>query len=113
MTFGLDGLSARALQKYYYRKHGTTLHGLMAEGAVDPALFLAFVHDIDRTRLPTNPALGAAIAALPGRKLILTNGSRDHAPEGRRAQLGIGEAFEDVFDIVSADLRAQARSRHV
>ncbi len=102
-TLGIDGQSARALQKYYYRRHGTTLHGLMAEYAVDPHRFLAFVHDIDRTNLPANPALVAGIAGLPGRKLILTNGSRDHALK-TAAQLGLGEAFEDVFDIVSADL---------
>jgi putative hydrolase of the HAD superfamily len=27
--FGIDGMSARALQKYYYQKYGTTLKGLM------------------------------------------------------------------------------------
>ena len=101
--FGLDGLSARALQKYYYRQYGTTLHGLMSEQAIDPADFLAFVHDIDRSRLPPNVPLALAIAALPGRKLILTNGSRDHALK-TADQLGLGAAFEDVFDIVSADL---------
>lgn len=100
--FGLDGLSARALQKYYYQRYGTTLHGLMAEHAIDPHRFTAFVHDIDRTRLPVNPALGLAIAALPGRKLILTSGSRDHALK-TTAQLGIGEAFEAIFDIASSD----------
>ena len=29
--FGLDAMSARALQKYYYKQHGTTLNGLMEE----------------------------------------------------------------------------------
>ena len=29
--FGLDGLSARALQKHYYRLYGTTLSGLIHE----------------------------------------------------------------------------------
>ncbi len=99
----LDGLSRRALQKYYYRRYGTTLHGLMSEHAIDPHPFLDFVHDIDRTNLAVNPDLAASIAALPGRKLILTNGSRDHALK-TAAQLGISEVFEDVFDIVSADL---------
>ena len=99
----LDGLSARALQKHYYQRYGTTLHGLMAEHGVDPAGFLSFVHDIDRTRLPANLVLGSAVAALPGRKLILTNGSRDHALRTAE-QLGFGDTFEDVFDIVSADL---------
>ncbi len=101
--FGLDGLSARALQKYYYRRYGTTLHGLMAEHAVPHGPFLAFVHDIDRSRLPPNPRLAQAVALLPGRKLILTNGSRDHALRTAE-QLGLGTAFEDVFDIVAADL---------
>ncbi len=35
--FGLAGLSARALQKYYYRRYGTTLCGLMAEHAIGSA----------------------------------------------------------------------------
>lgn len=99
---GIDGLSARALQKYYYQRYGTTLHGLMAEHAIDPHRFTAFVHDIDRTRLPINPALGLAIAALPGRKLILTSGSHDHALK-TTAQLGIGDAFEAIFDIAASD----------
>ncbi len=34
--FGLDGLSARALQKHYYYRYGTTLNGLMAEHGIDP-----------------------------------------------------------------------------
>lgn len=100
---GLDGLSARALQKHYYRRYGTTLRGLMEEHAIEAADFLDFVHDIDRTMLAADPALEQALVALPGRKLILTNGSRDHALK-TVAQLGIGSAFEEVFDIVAANL---------
>ena len=29
--FGLDGMSSRALQKYYYQRYGTSLRGLMEE----------------------------------------------------------------------------------
>jgi putative hydrolase of the HAD superfamily len=101
--FGLDGLSARALQKYYYRRHGTTLRGLIDEDLVDPTEFLAFVHDIDRSTLAPNLALAAEIALLPGRKLIFTNGSRDHALR-TAAQLGLGGMFEDAFDIVAANM---------
>ena len=100
---GLDGLSARALQKFYYQRHGTTLRGLIADHSIDPKKFLDFVHDIDRSSLAPHPALVEAISALPGRKLILTNGSRDHALRTTE-QLGFTETFEDVFDIVSADL---------
>ena len=101
--YGIDGISARALQKFYYQRYGTTLRGMMEADAVDPATFLAFVHDIDRTSVIANPALAAAIKALPGRKLIFTNGSRYHALKTAEA-LGLGDLFEDVFDIVSSDL---------
>src|SRR3712207_6973289 len=36
-------------------------------------------HDIDHSDIELNEALGRAIERLPGRKLILTNGSRRHA----------------------------------
>ncbi|WP_206659594.1 pyrimidine 5'-nucleotidase [Hansschlegelia zhihuaiae] len=98
---GLDGISARALQKYYYRQHGTTLAGMMAEDGLDPDHFLAFVHDIDHSVLVPAPELAAAIARLPGRRFILTNGSRRHA-ESVASRLGVADLFEDVFDIAAA-----------
>src|SRR5690606_32151819 len=100
--FGLDGLSSRALQKYYYQRYGTTLRGLMNEHGIDPAPFLDFAHDIDRSSLAPHPALSMAIGALPGRKLIMTNGSVRHA-ERTIEQLGIAEHFDGIFDIVAAD----------
>ena len=101
--FGIDGMSSRALQKYYYERYGTTLRGLMEDDKISPGAFLDFVHDIDRSSLLPNHTLAAAIAALPGRKLILTNGSREHALKTAR-QLGIDHLFEDIFDIVAAGL---------
>ncbi|MGH6810938.1 MAG: pyrimidine 5'-nucleotidase [Methylocella sp.] len=100
--FGLDGMSSRALQKYYYQRYGTTLRGLMVEHGIGPDDFLDFTHDIDRSSLLPNPALATAITALPGRKLILTNGSREHALGTARA-LGLEGMFEDIFDIADAD----------
>lgn len=100
--FGLDGLSSRALQKYYYQRYGTTLRGLMEDHDIGVEEFLAFTHDIDRSTLKPNLSLAAAIMALPGRKLILTNGTRDHA-SSTAAALGLAEMFEDIFDIVAAD----------
>lgn len=104
--FGLDSLSLRALQKHYYLRYGTTLRGLMTEHGVDAEVYLSYVHDIDRSSLAPDHTLAAAIAALPGRKLILTNGSRDHALKTAR-QLGIDHLFEDVFDIIAADFIAK------
>lgn len=100
--FGIDGLSARALQKYYYQRYGTTLKGLMEQYGMEPGPFLDFAHDIDVSGLAPDPDLGLAIAALPGRKLILTNGSEAHA-RNVAGRLGIIDHFEAVFDIVAAD----------
>lgn len=100
--YGLDGISARALQKHFYHRYGTTLKALMIEEGVDPHDFLDFAHDIDHSTIKLDTALGDAIERLPGRKLILTNGSRRHA-ERVAEKLGILEHFEDVFDIAAAD----------
>jgi putative hydrolase of the HAD superfamily len=94
---------ARIVQKGLYRSHGTTLRGLMTEHAVNPDAFLEFVHDIDYSGLAPDPALGAEIQRLPGRKFIFTNGDRGHAERTAR-QLGILDHFEDIFDIVAAGL---------
>jgi putative hydrolase of the HAD superfamily len=47
--------------------------------------------------------MGATIAKLPGRKLILTNGSTDHA-DAVLARLGFRAHFEAIFDIIAAEL---------
>ncbi|MDP1867525.1 pyrimidine 5'-nucleotidase [Bradyrhizobium sp.] len=94
---------ARTVQKDYYRRYGTTMRGMMTEHGVRADDYLAYVHRIDHSPLEPNPAMGAAIARLPGRKLILTNGSTDHAA-AVLARLGIGEHFEAVFDIIAAEL---------
>ena len=94
---------ARLIQKDYYRRYGTTMRGMMTEHGVHADDYLAYVHQIDHSPLEPNPAMGAAIARLPGRKLILTNGSTDHA-DAVLQRLGIGSHFEAVFDILAADL---------
>jgi putative hydrolase of the HAD superfamily len=99
---------AFALQKDYYRRYGTTLRGLMEEHGVEPDRFLDIVHQIDHSALTPNPALGAAIAALPGRKFILTNGTRRHA-DAVMQRLGIEKHFDAVFDITAAELEPKPR----
>src|SRR5438105_6827480 len=91
------------LQKDYYKRYGTSMRGLMTEHGMAPDDFLDFVHQVDHSPLEPNPALGGAIERLPGRKLILTNGTRRHA-DAVLARLALGGHFEDVFDIVAAEL---------
>jgi len=90
--------SARRVQKAYFHAHGTTLAGLMAEHGVDPHAFLAEVHDIEMDVLSQDAPLVAAIARLPGRKLVFTNGDASYA--GRVLErLGLSDSFEGVHDI--------------
>jgi putative hydrolase of the HAD superfamily len=98
------------LQKDYYRRYGTTMRGLMEEHGLQPDEFLEMVHQIDHSPLTPNPALGTAIAELPGRKLILTNGTRAHA-DAVMHRLEIAEHFDDIFDIRAADLEPKPRPK--
>ena len=100
----LDPVAARQVQKGWFHQHGTTLAGLMAEHGVDPHQFLHEVHDIEMDVLEQDAPLAAAIARLPGRKLVFTNGD---APYARRVldRLGLGDSFEAVHDIHAMALR--------
>lgn len=93
---------AREVQKTYWREHGTTLNGLMANGQVTDARdFLDFVHDIDLDVITPDPELASRIEALPGRRLVYTNGSLKHA-ERVCDRLGISHCFDDLFDVEAA-----------
>ena len=86
------------LQKDYYKRYGTSMRGLMTEHGMKPDDFLDFVHQIDHSPLTPNAALGVAIEDLPGRKLILTNGTRRHA-DAVLARLELDRHFEDVSEL--------------
>src|SRR3954451_9048928 len=85
------------VQKDYYKRYGTSMRGMMTEHGMDPDDYLEFVHQIDHSPLLPAPELGTAIAQLPGRKLILTNGTTKHA-NAVLARLELGNHFEDIFD---------------
>ena len=89
---------ATSLRKSYWLEHGTTLSGLMAVHEMDPTEFLADVHDVDLKYLKPDPKLRELISALPGRKLIFTNGSRGHA-ENVGTHLNLFDLFDGSFGI--------------
>lgn len=99
---GLSRDEAFALQKKYLSEHGTTLAGLMANHGVDPEAFLDEVHDVSMAALHPDPELQRAIAALPGRRLVFTNGDKRHAERVLR-KLELDELFEATFHIALAD----------
>ena len=92
---------ALILQKKYYKKYGTTLYGLMKNHNIDPDEFLDFVHNIDLKNLKENPGLHKKIEALPGTKIIYTNGEKEYAKKVLNA-LGIKDLFIDIWDIKSS-----------
>lgn len=101
---GCDAVEARRVQKLYFHDHGTTLSGLMHYHAIDPHEFLDFVHDIDMTPLTAAPPLADRLAALPGRKLVFTNGDDAYAARVL-AGLGLSESFDGIWDIHAMNYR--------
>ncbi|WP_372732389.1 pyrimidine 5'-nucleotidase [Novosphingobium sp.] len=101
---GCDAVEARRVQKLYFHDHGTTLSGLMHYHAIDPNEFLDFVHDIDMTPLAAAPPLADRLAALPGRKLVFTNGDDAYAARVL-AGLGLSESFDGIWDIHAMNYR--------
>jgi putative hydrolase of the HAD superfamily len=99
---GVDAEAAHTLRRHYYQTHGSTLRGLMSERGVDPRRFLDYVHEIDMSRVAAAPALRAALAELPGRKLVFTNADHRYAKRVLD-RLEIADQFEGLFDIHAAD----------
>src|SRR6185369_17187456 len=100
--FGLSLDEAGERRRTYFREHGTTLRGLMAEDGIDPHDFLAFVHEIDLSCVPPDPDLVAAMNRLLGRKIVHTNGSVRHA-ERLLDHLGLTNSFSGIIDIAAAE----------
>lgn len=105
-ALGIDRAAADALRARYWREHGTTLAGLMAVHALDPEPFLEDVHAIDLSAVAPDPGLAAAIARLPGRKIVYTNGSRGH---GARVSAALGLTFDAIYGVEDAGYAPKPR----
>ncbi|MFQ6550065.1 pyrimidine 5'-nucleotidase [Aestuariibius sp. 2305UL40-4] len=101
-SLDLGRQDAHALRRTYWQRYGTTLAGLMAEHRIDPDGFLDHVHDIDLAALAPDPGLRRAIDALPGRRIVFTNGSRGHAARILAAR-GLTDLFEAIYGVEDAD----------
>ncbi|MES2147623.1 MAG: pyrimidine 5'-nucleotidase [Pseudomonadota bacterium] len=97
-------IEAKRVQKSHFRTHGTTLAGLMKSHEIDPDHFLDDVHDIPLDRVGRDDRLAAALARLPGRRFVFTNGD---APYARRVleAIGVGDQFDDLHDIRASAYR--------
>ena len=95
----VDNEEANRLRVKYWKKYGTTLRGMMLHHGMEPEVFLHDVHDIGAHEiLHRDEKLDIALDRLPGRKVIHTNGIREHAERILEA-LGIAHHFERIYDI--------------
>jgi len=100
------------LQRGYWRRYGATLLGLVRHHGVKAAHFLHDTHrlpDLER-HLEGHRHDFAALAALPGRKLILTNAPRAYALRVLRA-LRIEHLFDAVLCIEDMHVFGQLRPK--
>ncbi|MCA0043118.1 pyrimidine 5'-nucleotidase [Celeribacter litoreus] len=93
---------ANKLRRDYWAEYGTTLSGMMARHGTDPLPYLTYVHDIDFSGLAADAALKAAITALPGRKIVYTNGSKPYAERVLEAR-GLTGIFNAIYGIEHAE----------
>src|SRR5689334_15067131 len=92
--------AARAVQKDLYRQFGTTLNGLMRQHDCNAEDYLNFVHDIDLGELAPDADLKEALARLPGRRFVFTNGCANHAAR-ILDRIGLASLFDAIWDIRS------------
>ncbi|MBR9861980.1 MAG: pyrimidine 5'-nucleotidase [Rhodobacteraceae bacterium] len=101
-ALGVDQPKADHLRTHYWKTYGTTLAGLMREHDLDPLPYLADVHEISLDHVPQDAALCAHISDLPGRKIVYTNGSENHAVRVLAAR-GLSGVFDAIYGIEHSD----------
>ena len=103
-ALGVDEARANHLRMHYWKTYGTTLAGLMREHDVDPGPYLHDVHQIDFSVLTPCPELAAHITALPGRRIVYTNGTAPYAEQVLEAR-GLSGLFDAIYGVEHAGFR--------
>ena len=103
-ALSVDEAEADRLRKHYWATYGTTLAGLMQEHDIDPKPYLTDVHDICFDALTPDTRLSDAIAALPGRRMVYTNGSAPYAEQVSDAR-GLTGLFDAVYGVEHAGFK--------
>ncbi len=96
---GVDQAEADTIRIKYWKQYGSTLKGLMEHHGHDAEPFLQEAHDVNAHELlMPRPELHDVLQAMPMRKVIHTNGTKEHAETILEA-LGIRDYFAKIYDI--------------
>jgi putative hydrolase of the HAD superfamily len=101
-----------ALRRQYWLRYGATLLGLIRHHGVKAAHFLHHTHELPGLEQRVRGHLGdlVALAALPGRKFILTNAPAAYAARVLRT-LGVERLFDDVLAIEDMHMFGRLRPK--
>jgi putative hydrolase of the HAD superfamily len=95
---------AKQIRRTYFEKYGTTLNGLWHNHSVDPADYLAFVHDLPlEDMIRPDPDLRSMLQALPQKRIVFTNANRQHA-ERVLACLGVSPEIDQIVDLFALEM---------
>jgi putative hydrolase of the HAD superfamily len=108
----VDAAEADRLRQHYWRRYGATLLGLVRHHGVRPAHFLHHTHVLPllEQEVVTHRHDVAALKALPGRKIVLTNAPLAYSERVLRA-LGLHGLFEAVVSIEQMTMFGQLRPK--
>lgn len=107
-ALNLDHAKADKLRADYWLNYGTTLAGLMEVHNLDPDPFLDAVHNINLDHIRPDENLRQSIKNLKGRKIIYTNGSREHALRVTKAR-GLDGIFDAIYGVEHASYQPKPR----
>ncbi|MEZ5995026.1 MAG: pyrimidine 5'-nucleotidase [Hyphomonadaceae bacterium] len=102
-ALGVGPAEALDLRERYFHAYGATVVGLARHHDIDAHDFLHDVHQADHSVLTPDPELRALIEALPGRRIIFSNGGGGH-PRRVLESLRLDCLFDAIFDIEAAGL---------
>lgn len=96
---GVNQAEADTIRIKYWKQYGSTLKGLMEHHGHDAEPFLQEAHDVNAHELlMPRPELHDVLQAMPARKVIHTNGTKEHAETILEA-LDIRDYFAGIYDI--------------
>lgn len=109
---GVDRDAADELRRHYWRRYGATLLGLVRHHGVRASHFLHHTHQLPglEARLRGHPHDFAALARLPGRRIVLTNAPRAYAERVLEA-LGIAGWFDGLVSVEDMQMFGQLRPK--